>query len=281
MLAAVGDLAADTAVEQVDEGRYTARLSRAWEIWGPMGGYVAAVAVRAAGCESPFDRPASFSCHYLGVAAFDEVQVAVVPVRIGRGTASQRVSITQGDRPIMEAIVWSIPETEGLEHDESALPDGVLGPEGYKPVEELVGPDDPKPPFPFWDNFESRPLDFVRPWPPDRPLAPRWRSWLRFQVWKPGAEPWLEAARLVLLADLPSWPSGNKPHAHSQHAFFAPTLDLQVSLQRLVPDEQWLLLEGTSPVAADGMMAFTSRLWTPSGQLVASAGGQTLFRRGG
>ena len=67
-----GDLATDTAVRAVDAdaGRYQADISSAWEIWGPMGGYVAGVALRAAGAASPFTRPASFSCHYLGVAAF-------------------------------------------------------------------------------------------------------------------------------------------------------------------------------------------------------------------
>ena len=56
----MGDLAADTAVTEVGEGRYTARLSRDWEIWGPMGGYVAATALRAAGAASPFD-PVSYT----------------------------------------------------------------------------------------------------------------------------------------------------------------------------------------------------------------------------
>jgi hypothetical protein len=31
-------------------------------------------------------------------------------------------------------------------------------------------------------------------------------------------------------------------------------------------------------VAADGLIAFTSRLWTTAGQLVASGNGQTLCR---
>ncbi len=42
----MGDLARDTAV-QGGAGSYGAVLSRDWEIWGPMGGYVAAVALRA------------------------------------------------------------------------------------------------------------------------------------------------------------------------------------------------------------------------------------------
>ena len=57
------------------DGRFTARLSQEWEIWGPMGGYIASTALRAAGATSPFDRPASFFCHYLGVARFEAVDI--------------------------------------------------------------------------------------------------------------------------------------------------------------------------------------------------------------
>jgi acyl-CoA thioesterase-2 len=274
-----GDLAADTAVEPLGDGRFTARMSDAWEIWGPMGGYVAATALRAAGAVSPFARPASFSCHYLGVAAFDVVDVEVAPVRVGRQAASHRVSITQGGRPILEALVWSVADVEGLEHDVSARPD-VPAPHELKSVEELAGPDTP-PPFPFWLNFDARPLEWRDEWPPSEPLDPIWRNWLRYKAWPEdaGADPWLEAARLVLLADLPSWPSGHRPHAWREEPFVAPTLDLQVTLHRLAPDHEWFLLEGTSPVATDGMIGFTSRLWTVDGRLVASGGGQTLCRR--
>jgi acyl-CoA thioesterase-2 len=272
-----GDLAADTAVEPAGNGRFTATLSDAWEIWGPMGGYVAATALRAAGAVSPFARPASFSCHYLGVAAFDTVELVVEPVRVGRQAASHRVSITQGGRGILEAMVWSVDDVDGLEHDVSARPD-VPRPDELKSPEELAGEDTP-PPFPFWLNFDARPLEWIDDWPPAEPLDPIWRDWLRFKSWPGDADSWLAAARLVLLADLPSWPSGHRPHAWRQPPFIAPTLDLQVTLHRLVPAEEWLLVEGTSPVAADGMIGFTSRLWTVDGRLVASGGGQTLCRR--
>ena len=43
------------------------------EIWGPMGGYVASVALRAAGAHSRFDRPASIVGHFLGVAETPKV----------------------------------------------------------------------------------------------------------------------------------------------------------------------------------------------------------------
>ena len=104
----MADLGADTAVEPLGDGRYRGWLTKEWEIWGPMGGYVAAVAFRAVGAESVFPRPASFACHYLSVASFDAVEMQVTPLRKTRVAASYRVEMTQGDRQILEAMVWAI-----------------------------------------------------------------------------------------------------------------------------------------------------------------------------
>src|SRR5438093_10241708 len=112
----MGDLAVDTAVEGSD-GRYRAYLSPAWEVWGPNGGYVAAIALRAAAAAASFRRPASFACHYLSVAEFDAVDLAVTPLRTARRAVSLRVSMTQRGRPILEAFAWFIGEVEGLAHD--------------------------------------------------------------------------------------------------------------------------------------------------------------------
>jgi hypothetical protein len=46
----MGDLERDTRLAG-GEGRYTATLSRDWEIWGPNGGYLASLALRAAGAQ--------------------------------------------------------------------------------------------------------------------------------------------------------------------------------------------------------------------------------------
>ena len=56
----MGDLEVDTRVERRGDG-FVAQLSRDWEVWGPNGGYVASIALRAAGAVSRFRRPASFS----------------------------------------------------------------------------------------------------------------------------------------------------------------------------------------------------------------------------
>ena len=78
----MGDLGKDTAVSGGD-GNYTSVLSRDWEIWGPMGGYVAACALRAAGAASEHPRPAAFSCHYFNVARFEPVDLRVETRRTG------------------------------------------------------------------------------------------------------------------------------------------------------------------------------------------------------
>ena len=61
----MGSLDIESAVEGGD-GRFTAQVSRDWEIWGPNGGFLAMLALRAAGAHTDLRRPASFSCHFLG-----------------------------------------------------------------------------------------------------------------------------------------------------------------------------------------------------------------------
>jgi acyl-CoA thioesterase len=101
----VGELGVDTAVEAPGDGRYRATLSNHWEIWGPMGGYMATIALRAAGAETPFTRPSSFTCHYLRVARFGEVDIEVSTIRAGRSVSSLRVAVSQDGKQVMEALV--------------------------------------------------------------------------------------------------------------------------------------------------------------------------------
>ena len=92
----MGDVAVQTATERVGEGRHTATVHDDWEIWGPCGGYVAAIALRAAGADSPLVRPASFYCHYLSVAAFAPVDLVVTPLRSGHVWSKERRLIASG-----------------------------------------------------------------------------------------------------------------------------------------------------------------------------------------
>ncbi len=273
----MGDLAEQTAVEQLDDGRYTATLSADWEIWGPMGGYVASIGLRAVGAATTQPHPAAYSCHYLGVARFDAVDIEVVALRTGRTASSHRVSISQDGRPILEGLVWSVADNEGLEHDESTFPEVPL-PDELRSIEELV-PADADPPFPFWRNLDAKPIHFEVDWPPDGPRPATWQEWLRFLPAATFEDEWADAARSVVLVDLPSWPSAHRPHAWQQPPFMAPTLDLNVAFHRPTRDEPWLLCDGAAPVSTNGMFGWTARVWSPSGLLHASGGGQCLYRK--
>ena len=145
----MGDFEVDTRLEGGD-GCYVARLSRDWEIWGPNGGYVAAIALRAAGREAQIQRPASFAGHFLSVARFEAVDVSVRMVRRGRRSESMHVEIRQEDRPILQALVRTAADGPGLEHDATVAPD-VPDPEKLKNFEELR-PGEP-PFYPFWQNL--------------------------------------------------------------------------------------------------------------------------------
>ena len=274
----MGDLAIDTAVEPRGDGHYTATLSADWEIWGPMGGYVAACALRAAGASSRHPRPATFSCHYLSVARFGEVDLRVETRKTGRTAESLRVEVSQEGRAILDATVWSVGDAEGLEHDETVAPD-IPGPDELPDIRELLPDDAPGPPFPFWTNLEARPIHFEVDWPPDGPRPASWQEWLRFTPTATFEDPWVDAARCVILVDLPSWPSAHRPHAWKQPPFMAPTLDLNVAFHQPTSGHDWLLCDGTAPLSTGGLFGWTGRVWSPAGTLHASGGGQCLYRR--
>jgi len=274
----VGDLDEDTRIKGAD-GRYTAEVSRDWEIWGPCGGYVAAIALRAAGLTSRFDRPVSFSCHYLGVAAFDTVDLDVTTLRSGRTTESLRVSMTQGGRPILEGMLLTMAEHEGLEHVDTVPPD-VADPWPLPSMAERMAEiDGADAPFTFWSNIDVRPLEWREEWPPAGPLAPTWRQWERFLPDGTFDDPWVDAARSVLWIDLCGWPAASLPHLYQQPPWVAVNVDLYVAFHQARPDSAFLLVDGTSHLAAEGLMGYTARTWSEDRSLVSSGGGQLFCRR--
>lgn len=279
----MGDLDKDTAVTAQGDGRYTARLSDEWAIWGPNGGYVASVALRAAGLASGRARPASFLGHMLGVAAFDEVDVTTTVLRGSRFATAVRVGIAQGDQPILEGLVWGV-DGGGvtLDHDIPSMPE-------VPPPDELLSYDDRvaamvdqgeevPPQFRFWDNLEHRPMGWHDEWPPAEPLEPTSRWWLRFRPTPSFDDAWVDACRLLIPIDTMGWPAAHLAHAHDEPAIIAPTVDLSVRFHRPAHDDEWLLAEATSPVAAGGLISADGRVWNRRGELLAS-GAQTMLCR--
>jgi len=268
----VGDFELDTCLEEVDPelGRFRAQLSRDWEIWGPNGGYVAAIALRAAGRVSRISRPASFSGHFLRVAAFAPVDVVVSPLHLGRRSESLRVSISQDGKPVLEALVRTAADGPGLEHVHERPPD-VPPPEALPDPASLraVG----GPPYPFWYNLEARVVHPERFQEPEQRRDPVWREWYRFTPRATFDDPFVDAGRMLLLIDTMSWPAAAQPHPRDS-GFQAPNLDVTAWFHALAPKCDWLLADHVSPVAGGGLMGTTARIWSRDGRLLASGGAQ-------
>ncbi len=269
----MGDLEVDTRLEAVvgKSGGYRANLSKDWEIWGPNGGYLAAIALRAAGREAEIKRPSSFAGHFLSVARFAPVQVNVTPMRQGRRAESFRVDIEQDGRTVFTSLVRTASPVPGLEHDVARAPE-VPGPDSLLSVEKLIEADAPG--MAFWQNLEVRPLFPERIH--ERMVArdPVWREWYRFRPRATFDDPFLDAARSLLLIDTLSWPAACQPHPESP--FQAPNLDVSVWFHRAAPGSDWLLADHDCPVAEAGLMGTLGRVWSSSGELLASGGAQLM-----
>jgi acyl-CoA thioesterase len=273
----MGDIEEQTAVQPVGEDCYTADVHQDWEIWGPCGGYVAAIALRAAGVAGGLSRPASFYCHYLSVAGFEPVDLRVTSLRSGRTVHAQRVEMTQHDRPVLDAMVWSVGEVAGLEHEDVSPPD-VQGPDALPSMEERMRGREEGPPFAYWGNFDQRPLAWSDSWPPEGPLPPRWQTWVRPRPRATFDDPWVDGARTLIVLDVGSWPAGSRPHAYLEPPFVAPSLDLYASFQHAGSSSEWMLLDAHSPVSQGGLLSWTGRVWSSDRRLIASGGGQAVFR---
>lgn len=268
----MADFGIDSAVVGRD-GRYEASLAEGWEIWGPQGGYVAAVALRAAAAAGSFPRPASFACHYLRVAQVGPVDIRVQSLRQTRRAESLRVTLVQDDAPILEALVWTVADLVGIDHDAAASP-AVPGPEELEPWEaHLPGG---QPPFLFWRNFDVHP---VSPLPSgwSRATDPRWLVWTRLRERPPLDDPYVDAARMLLAADSTMYPAATFAH-DDLFPYLAPSMDLVMSFHLSGRDSEWLLIDAVSPLSDGALVTGKSSIWARDGRLLASAMQQMLQR---
>ena len=191
----------------------------------------------------------------------------------------------QDGRAVLEAMVWSVGQVEGLEHVD-LTPPAVSGPADTSPwtdrrpdADAAESRDDDRRPYAFWDNFEQRPIDWTATWPPPGPLPPTWRTWVRYKQGDRGKEDaWVRAARHLVVLDVGSWPAGSRPHAHADPPFIAPSLDLYAAFQDPTSESEWVLIDAHSPVAQAGLLSWTGRVWSEERTLLAAGGGQAIFR---
>lgn len=261
----MADFAADTDLEG-GGGRYRVRLSPDWKVWGPLGGYVAAIALRAMGKETPLRRPASITCQFLASAEFDDADVEVSTLRRGKRSHALHVRMNQRGEPFLAATGWIVDGTmTGLEHERLRMPE-VPPPAALESYAELA--DNYAEWYPVWhDGIDGKPTAWDLE---DRPGSdPVWRTWMRLCRTPPLDDPFLEAARNLMWMDLMMWNAAAAPHPWP-HSHIAPNLDVTALFHESAAGEEWLLCDGEAPVAAGGIIGCNGRVWTAGGRLVAS-----------
>jgi acyl-CoA thioesterase-2 len=277
----VTDLADDTAVMPAggteEAGSFTSTISGDWAIWGPMGGYVASVALRAAGAHCGRARPASINVSFLATAAFEPAEVEVRTLRTTRVATATSVTVRQGDRPILEALVWGTDTTEGLEHHTAHSRPDVPDPHSLPSFIDRITAAGEEVTMPFWHRLDYRPIRWIDDWDNREPAEPEQSSWYRFPADTTYDEPWLDACRLLIVTDLDAWGAATLPHTDDLE-WFAPTIELTCRFLQDARDEPWLLGWGSAPVGRDGIIGVDSKTWSDDGRLLA-IGGSTLLCR--
>lgn len=263
-----------------DLQRFTTTLSPSWGIWGPMGGYVASVALRAAGLACGRARPASVSVQFHGVGTYEPVDVTTRILRSTRVATSVEVDLVQRGRTIMRATVWGVDELPGLEHHTERQPDAPSHVGLPNMDQRFADAGVERSTYEFWKRVEQRPLDWIADWdttPPGEPIA---RSWNRFVDAETHADAWTDACRLLTITDIFGWICVGPAHRMSDvmEHFYAPTIELTTRFVGDARDEPWLLVDAEAPVAAGGVIIHRGEVWTSDGRLVAQ-GGSTLLCR--
>jgi acyl-CoA thioesterase-2 len=262
-------------------GRYTANLSPLWTAWGPIGGYLVAIGLRAMGEETPLRRPASISCHFVSPVRLGEIGIDVTTLKRGKRSHALHFRIEQEGQLKLLGTCWFIDEgMSGVEHDYGVMPH-VKGASELQSYASLAS--DFEHWFPVWHGgIDGRPVEWdATPIPRD----PIWRAWMRLQRTPSPSNPLLDAARSMMWMDMMTWNAAIQPHpvpteGGPPQTLKAVSLDVSAIFHGDATQEEWLLCDAEAPVAREGLIGGGGRLWTPSGRLIASGISSMLYRGG-
>src|SRR5690606_29296125 len=160
-----------------------------------------------------------------------------------------------------------------------ATPPEVPPPHALRPLEEVIPAEEAARRHRFWSNFEARPTEDWVPPAAREPEPPRLCCWYRYVPTARFDDPFVEAARALILVAPRSWPAARRAHPRDDLPWIAPSLDLAARFHRAPSYGEWLLVEASADVADEGLIGFHNRVWHERGRLVASGGGQLLCRR--
>jgi len=269
----VSKLEQDTRLQRHGElAVFDASLSEDWSIWLPNGGYLAAIALRAASEISERTSPACVHCQFLNAPKPATVRVAASHLKTTRATDALQVVMTQDEKPILQAQVWMVDALEGYTHDQARIPDVP----DVDSLQSTLDIDGGLAPHAFWRNIEQRPTTGDLHWQQPESGKAIQCDWIRFLPDIVDPSPVLRAARHIILLDTFGWPAAARAHCGDSQ-FIAPTLSLNVTFHR-DSNSSWLLSEARAPIAEGGRIFTDNRVWSEDLQLLASGSAMLICR---
>jgi hypothetical protein len=241
--------------------RWTARVDEGWTVAGrPNGGYLLALATRAALEAAGQPHPLVVSAHFLTPSDPGPAELEVRRLRAGRSLSTARVTLVQEGTARLEALV-----TAGR-IDPDAAPGWRRGsrPAGLAPVEDCLPA---RPELPggvranLLDHLDLRIDPATAGWVAGRPGGRlEMRGWVRFADGR-AADP------LALLQVVDALPPTSFDLGL---ASWAPTVELTVYLRGL-PAPGWLACVVRGQLWQGGWFDEEAEVWDPAGRLVAQS----------
>jgi acyl-CoA thioesterase len=257
-----GKFRRDTAVRAVGEGAFEGEVSKEWWIvFGPNGGTIAAIVVRAlAETVSDDERlPRSLTIHYTAAPKEGPLRITTTVERAGRSLTTVTARVEQGERLVALAIsAFSRTRPSAVEFQHLQMPD--VPPPGE--LEQFPhGEQFP----PFMDNWDFR-------WTSGKPL---WSGADEAAVggWVRLAEP--EDWDYPLIAQLSDvWFPAVFPMLDGPDA--VPTVDLTIHFRAELPlaslqAENFALVRFWTRVSRHGFIEEDGEIWSPDGTLIAQS----------
>ena len=248
-----------TAVRPAEGGGLVADLDPGWDVGGGVlnGGYLLAVAARAAVLDGPHPHPVALSASYLRATPGGPAHLAVTPGPAGRTLAHSAVLLTGGAGPSLAVQVTTATlGTDPAEYTVNAAPQ-LPRPDDCVPTRDTSG----GPVVGLARQIDTRLDPATAGWTVGRPSDQRvLRAWIRLADDRAP-----DPLALLLFADAlpPTAFAVGRPG-------WAPTVQLQV-LVRALPAPGWCLVESRSTEVAGGWSDEECRIWDATGRLVAQA----------
>jgi len=248
----------DSAVREIEPGLYEGSVNRDWWIvFGPNGGFVAALLMRAmtAAVGDETRAPRSLTIHYPAAPREGIVQIRTLVERAGRSLTTVSCRMVQGERLIaIAAAAFSAPREPLFEFDDVPAPD--------VPPPEEVPTFDPRPDLPpFASQWETKPAIGAPPFTgAEHAVA---GGWIR-----PLGEQPLDGALVAQLTD--AWIPA--VFARLDRPNPVPTIDLTVHFREALPlPGDWVLSRFDSRLSRGGFVEEDGLIWSRDGRLIAQS----------